>query len=44
MPRITATFDLRLTGTVTFDVILWLLATGFWNDNGVWDDASTWID
>lgn len=22
----------------------WILATGFWNDNGVWDDTKFWID
>ena len=22
----------------------WLLATKFWNDNGIWDDTATWID
>lgn len=23
---------------------LWILTTGFWDDNGVWDDAANWID
>ena len=22
----------------------WILATGFWRDEGVWDDSSIWID
>ena len=22
----------------------WILATGFWNDSGVWMDTSNWID
>jgi hypothetical protein len=22
----------------------WILTTGFWNDNGVWDDTANWID
>jgi hypothetical protein len=22
----------------------WILATGFWNDNGIWDDTANWID
>jgi len=22
----------------------WILATGFWNDLGSWDDSATWID
>lgn len=22
----------------------WLLASGFWNDGGEWDDNATWID
>jgi len=22
----------------------WILNTGFWNDNGIWDDTSNWID
>ena len=23
---------------------VWILATGFWNDGGVWDDTAFWID
>jgi hypothetical protein len=23
---------------------LWLLITGNWDDNGVWDDTANWID
>jgi hypothetical protein len=22
----------------------WILATGFWDDGGVWDDTASWID
>jgi hypothetical protein len=22
----------------------WILSTGFWNDNGTWDDTANWID
>lgn len=22
----------------------WILATGFWRDIGIWDDAAVWID
>lgn len=22
----------------------WILATGFWNDAGIWEDTATWID
>ena len=22
----------------------WILAAGFWNDSGVWDDTANWID
>jgi len=22
----------------------WILATGFWNDGGVWDDNESWND
>lgn len=25
-------------------VAVWILLTGFWNDNGRWNDAATWID
>jgi hypothetical protein len=28
-----------------FDIIpLWILLTGYWNDNGLWVDAAFWID
>jgi hypothetical protein len=23
---------------------VWILATGFWNDGGKWDDSAVWID
>ena len=22
----------------------WILATGLWRDNGIWDDRANWID
>jgi hypothetical protein len=25
-------------------IINWILITGFWNDNNVWDDIQNWID
>jgi len=25
-------------------ILNWILATGFWNDFGVWDDTANWID
>jgi len=24
--------------------VVWILSTGFWDDNGVWLDTSSWID
>jgi hypothetical protein len=29
---------------VTQNVSNWILKTGFWNDNGIWDDTANWID
>ena len=25
-------------------ISVWILTTGFWNDQGVWSDASFWMD
>ena len=25
-------------------LFVWILATGFWNDQGTWIDTETWID
>jgi hypothetical protein len=25
-------------------ILDWILATGFWNDAGGWDDTANWID
>lgn len=30
-------------GTIPGPVV-WILATGSWNDAGVWDDTANWID
>lgn len=32
------------TTTSTTTISPWILATGFWNDSGVWMDTSNWID
>jgi hypothetical protein len=39
----------QVNGTAFFKVQMgsannWILATGFWNDFGIWDDYSNWID
>ncbi len=28
----------------TSGILEWILATGFWNDGGAWDDTANWID
>lgn len=49
--RVTAAADAQADGDlVTFRQLKayqkwdWLLATGSWNDSGVWDDSMDWID
>jgi hypothetical protein len=39
----TTTTSTSTTSTTTFPYP-WILATGFWNDFGVWKDSSYWID
>lgn len=42
---ITTTFD--LSGTIpvhTLSASNWILATGLWNDSGVYEDTAVWID
>ena len=26
------------------EAVVWILATGFWNDAGSWEDGNVWID
>lgn len=42
LPTTTTTTTLPIT-TTTFPYP-WILATGFWNDFGIWKDDSIWID
>lgn len=33
-----------ITAVATTVTSNWILATYFWNDNGIWDDTQTWND
>ena len=42
-------FLFSFTTDFTFSAVLdivgnWILATGFWNDAGAWEDTATWTD
>lgn len=36
--------DKSLTSASSYTPGNWILAKGFWNDGGKWDDAANWID
>jgi hypothetical protein len=35
---------IQACGRFVVKQVEWILATGFWNDIGVWDDRQSWID
>ena len=36
--------NVKIQGNTIFKVIPWLLATGFWSDEGIWKDNDNWVD
>jgi len=42
--RVTEQVDLTSTRVYYPQSPVWLLATGYWNDEGFWDDLAVWID
>ena len=36
-------FESRPFGNLSLPANVWILATGSWNDGGVWSDGASWI-